>query len=141
MTVGAERRFWFNGSDCAERVQEAAQVVFRGCESHMAIDIARGIPKTTMAVPIIQCPSGSLKSGGKLTQNNVHAIWLVRYVIHSYILYVEIKLTEVMQCLPLCITSIFRCLLQEYSADDGITGSSTHVRARLQVLNLDAHKK
>ena len=43
MTVGAERQFWFNGSDCAEGVQEAAQVVFRGCEAHMAIDIARGI--------------------------------------------------------------------------------------------------
>ena len=43
MTVGAERRFWFNGSDCAEVVQETPQVVFRGCEQHMAVDITRGI--------------------------------------------------------------------------------------------------
>ena len=43
MTVGAERRIWFNGSDCAEGVQEAAQVLYWRCEAHMTIDIARGI--------------------------------------------------------------------------------------------------
>jgi hypothetical protein len=36
--------------------------------------------------------------------------------------------------------SNFRCLMQEYSEDAGVSGSSTHVRARLKVLTLDAHK-
>ena len=36
--------------------------------------------------------------------------------------------------------SNFRCLMQEYSEDAGISGSSTHVRARLKVITLGAHK-